>query len=166
MKKNSPKTKIIFTYSLNIFIYLVIIFFVKDFREPLTEGQVKQAVEEYYFDTHTVRRISLYQGKPAGQLGYFFVELNPKGYIIIVNDARFPLDHVFSLKQSKNFRYYDLESENNFVQFMVDRPQRPPQKLLWPRFNSSIKLDIISLINKIFRVKTHTEIFWEKFNEL
>ena len=161
------KNKKIFRIILNIALYVVIILFCAgrmiDLREPLTKEQVRKAASEYFQETHTVKKISLYMGKPAGKLGYFFVELNPTGYIVIVNDARFPIDHAFSLKQTEYFKYFhDLESDRNFVEFMLDRP-RGPSRILDPKFNSSVKLDFFSLIYRILGIKTRSEIFWGKY---
>ncbi|MDR3254718.1 MAG: hypothetical protein LBT31_04060 [Synergistaceae bacterium] len=59
---------------------------------PLTKEQVYNAVAEKAGSENIVR-ISLSQGDMAGDIGFFFIEISPDGYMVVPNDARLPMDY-------------------------------------------------------------------------
>jgi hypothetical protein len=125
--------------------------FCADLQQPLTKSQVCKAVTELLRYERTVKRLSLMRDGKAGDLGYFFVELYPKGFMIIIADARFPpvRDDSF-LRKDKTYAFHE---------YFLDFKNHPLV------FQSNAYLKITTLLNKLIGRKTRAEIYWDKFKE-
>jgi hypothetical protein len=119
-----------------------------DFSEPITKKQVELAVLDNF---GRPRRISFLKGGGAGDIGYFFVELEPSGYVIVNGDSRLPPFIESSYKERLNFSEYFLQKTTRypFLQLSV----KTSNSLRWE-----------SLKNYILRRKNEHQIFWGKYS--
>jgi hypothetical protein len=119
-----------------------------DFSEPLTKKQVELAVLDNF--GRSIKRISFLKGGGAGDIGYFFVELEPSGYVIVNGDSRLPPFIESSYKEKLNFSDYFLQ-----------RTIRYPTRQLSVETGYSLQWE--SLKSRILRRKNERQIFWEKY---
>jgi hypothetical protein len=125
-----------------------------DLREPLDKEKVRLAIQKE-FPEKTIKRISLMQGGRVGDIGYYFVEFEPKGYRVVINDARFSLFD----KTIKGNRYQEKGWNSNLT--LVGH--------IWQyrtspvRYRSTLRLKMKSLLDLIFNVKNKNQLFWDGF---
>ena len=165
---------------------------VPDLREPLNKDQIYMAVNDHlasFNQDRRVKRISLRQGGLAGDLGYYFVELEPFGYLITINDARFFIgEHTsqyYTFEKNKIFNiflltmrlfigklpkinyepyYYEPDSPLNFFEFIASKNWRGCcVHALIPCYESSSILKVRSFLNMVINKKTPQQIFWQQY---
>jgi hypothetical protein len=119
-----------------------------DFSEPLSKKQVELAVLENF--GKSIRRISFLKGGGAGDIGYFFVELEPNGYVVVNGDARLLPFIESNYKEKLNFSDYFLRRTSKYPFSQMSVQTTFP--LQWESFK-----------NCIFRRKNIHQIFWGKY---
>jgi hypothetical protein len=118
-----------------------------DFPEPLRKDQVLKAITSRLSDKKTVKRISLIKGYKAGDLGFYFVELRPSGYFIVIADARFFIEDGEYGERSLVFFEYMLTYS----------------KLFPHQYQSTLRLRCNSFLNKLLLRKTAQQLFWQTY---
>jgi hypothetical protein len=154
-------TDISFAAAIALLLFLFCAIKYMDFREPLAKDQVRRAVSDYVKpDGREIRRISFYKDEDAGDLGYYFVELKPAGYIIVIDDARFFISEDTPIDFPQTF--YDSESRLMFFEFIITRTSLRGDPFR-PNYRSTLTMKFESLVNKMLFRKTPQEIFWESY---
>jgi hypothetical protein len=109
---------------------------------------------------YEIKRISLYQGGYAGDIGYFFIETNPYGqHIIVTNDARYSIE--YPLRWS-SWDYGSYSMLFDYIFLSGNRPVTGGSSLGY-RCNSTRWLNFKSLLKNILGIKSKSQIFWERF---
>jgi hypothetical protein len=142
-----PKLSIIFVL-LSIF---TVVAHYSDFREPLNKEKVILAIRRE-ITQKTIRRISLLQGGRAGDIGYYFVEFEPEGYRVVINDSRFSLYDESIVRFKKRM---DMESPLTLIGHIYQYRTAPL------RYKSTLGLKVRSLFNMIFSIRTREQRFWD-----
>ncbi|MDR3321324.1 MAG: hypothetical protein LBS93_02660 [Synergistaceae bacterium] len=130
---------------------------------PLTKGQVYNAVAEKA-GSENIMRISLSQGDMAGDIGFFFIEISPDGYMVVPNDARLPMDYWKPLSTGKWMSRDRKNPEHvTFLDFFFDI-----NMLGWPSRHYSSHGKYPSICNTWKLLKedwSANQIFWEHYKE-
>jgi hypothetical protein len=127
---------------------------VLDLREPLTKKQVERAFRCLMPSEYEIKRISLYQGGYAGNIGYYFIEVNPPGiYIIVANDKRYSI----------NFPHNMFDLDLMLFDYISRSSRITGGSSLGYRFNSTRLLNFKSLFTNILKIKSKSQVFWEYF---
>jgi hypothetical protein len=121
-----------------------------DLREPLSKEKVFWAIRMNVTEK-TIKRISLMQDWRAGDIGYYFVEFEPEGYRVVINDARFSLfDGAIGGRKT-----VDMGRPLILVGHIFEYQTAPL------RYRSTMRLKMRSLFNLIFNIKTKEQTFWD-----
>ena len=135
-------------------------------REPLSKDQVYRAVNDFLESNdqnRRVKRISLYKSSIAGKLGYYFVELEPAGYIVTINDARFYIGE--KTEESLRDGYYKPDIPLNFFEFMLTRRTGPSGIFRLRYIDVDLfPVDLRSIFHKIIFLKTPQQKFWQQYS--
>jgi hypothetical protein len=132
-----------------LIIYIIIAHYV-DLREPLNKEKVFLAIQRGITEK-TIKRITLVKGGIAGDIGYYFIEFEPEGYRVVINDARFSL-------YDKTLRYRKTVNMGSPITLLGHVYEHQIYPL---SYQSTSLLKIRSLFNLIFCIKTKEQLFWD-----
>jgi hypothetical protein len=120
-----------------------------DLREPLSKEKVFWAIRMNVTEK-TIKRISLMQNWRSGDIGYYFVEFEPEGYRVVINDARFSIfDEAIGGRKT-----LDMGSHLTLLGHIFEYQTAPL------RYRNTMWLKMRSLFNLIFNIKTKEQTFW------
>lgn len=79
---------------LAVFCYLCLLFNLPNFDEPFGETEVRTAVSGILRQSSPeleIHRVTRRKGADAGELGYYYVELQPNGFMVVPGNRRLPI---------------------------------------------------------------------------
>jgi hypothetical protein len=149
-----PKSFMIITISSIILITIIVnVVYSLDLYQQLSKNLIAKAVRERY--KCDIIRISLVKGDMAGDIGFYFVELETGQYSIIPDDARLYPWYL----EGRSWKMDNPRTKITFLDYFFEF--QATEK--YPCFQKTIKLQFNSLIDIFLKRKNENQIIWEKY---
>ncbi|MDR1916243.1 MAG: hypothetical protein LBQ58_06700 [Synergistaceae bacterium] len=146
-----------------IYIFCAIFYYSNaiDLREPLEKEQVLKAVVEYISPERSIKSITLYTRNSMKYLDYYFIAFEPRGYVVVVNDARF-----FEIPSSNDAydRTHSMFDDVTFFEYIETYLCKYNGRQFGPIFRDTALLRFKSFVNNTLKIKTNAQLCWEHYS--
>jgi hypothetical protein len=142
----------VFALPLALYLTFIVTFIaLPNFAAPLDAQQVRFGISNYLaseMPDKSIRKIVEQRGGYAGDIGFFFVQLEPNGALIVPADMRFGVQKL-NLKEGE---------DNHFLTFY--KKNMRGRTIHYFKYTTSSKMKIEGLRNWFLRRKNTNQQFW------
>jgi hypothetical protein len=132
-----------------VLIICLIALYMPDFSDQLTLDQARRGITNWLLSNDScdsIHSIIERKGDDAGEIGYFYVDMEKGDSLLVPADAR------FKIMNCKDRSYLDYYVERAFA----GRP---------PRYDNSVFLRVVSFYNWILHRKNENQKWWDCYLE-
>jgi hypothetical protein len=128
--------------------FCYIIIYIPDFTDKLDKSHIEKGITNWSLSEKQGERIHMIierKGDDAGEIGYFYVQMQSGDALIIPADARLPLNK--SVGDKNYLDYYTYASFRGLL----------------PKYDNTLSLRIMSLKDWILNRKNDNQRWWDRY---